>query len=187
MVGVRRAYCGRSNPSGYHAEEYARGSCEIGDRILPATIASLAVFDKLGRVEVDEGTAGDVVAVVGLEEVEIGDTICPRGNVRPLPRLTVDEPTLEMIFSINSSPFAGREGKYVTTRQLKARLEKELERNVALRVRPLEGSDAFAVRGRGVLHLSVLIETMRREGYELSVGKPRVILKEIGGCSSRAL
>ncbi|MFO0922440.1 MAG: translational GTPase TypA [Pirellulales bacterium] len=152
-----------------------------GDRILPATIASLAVFDKLGRVEVDEGTAGDVVAVVGLEEVEIGDTICPRGNVRPLPRLTVDEPTLEMIFSINSSPFAGREGKYVTTRQLKARLEKELERNVALRVRPLEGSDAFAVRGRGVLHLSVLIETMRREGYELSVGKPRVILKEIGG------
>ena len=152
-----------------------------GDRILPAQIASLAVFDKLGRVEVDEGTAGDVVAVVGLEEVEIGDTICPRGNVRPLPRLTVDEPTLEMIFSINSSPFAGREGKYVTTRQLKARLEKELERNVALRVRPLEGSDAFAVRGRGVLHLSVLIETMRREGYELSVGKPRVILKEIGG------
>ena len=152
-----------------------------GDRIRPCQIASLSVFDKLGRVEVEEASAGDVVAVVGLEEVEIGDTICSRGESRPLPRLIVDEPTLEMIFSINSSPFAGKDGKFVTTRQLRTRLEKELERNVALRVRALEGTDAYAVRGRGVLHLSILIETMRREGYELSVGKPRVILKEIGG------
>ena len=151
------------------------------DNVVPAQIASLSVFDKLGRLEVEEASAGDVVAIVGLEQVEIGDTICQRGDVRPLPRLRVDEPTLEMIFSINTSPFAGKEGKYVTTRQLRTRLEKELERNVALRVRQLEGSDAYAVRGRGVLHLSVLIETMRREGYELSVGKPRVILKEVDG------
>jgi GTP-binding protein len=154
---------------------------KTGDRIEPAQVAGLSVFDKLGRVDVDQATAGDVVAVVGLSNVEIGDTICNRGQLMPLPRLTVDEPTLEMIFTINSSPLAGREGKYVTTRQLKSRLERELERNVALRVRQIENSDAFAVRGRGVLHLSVLIETMRREGYELSVGKPRVVLKEIQG------
>ena len=126
-------------------------------------------------------TAGDVVAVTGIENIEIGDTICNRGQVNALPRLQVDEPTLEMVFGINSSPLAGRDGKYVTTRQLRARLDKELERNVALRVTPIEGSDTFAVRGRGVLHLSVLIETMRREGYEMSVSKPRVVLKKIDG------
>jgi len=149
-----------------------------GDRVTPAKIASLNVFENLGRVEVDEAGAGEVVAIVGLEQVEIGDTICEADNRRPLPRLTVDEPTLEMNFSINSSPFAGRDGKYVTTRQLRERLMKELERNVALRVRPVEGREVFAVAGRGVLHLSVLIETMRREGYELSVGKPHVITRE---------
>jgi GTP-binding protein len=119
--------------------------------------------------------------VTGIENIEIGDTICNRGQVNPLPRLRVDEPTLEMVFGINSSPLAGRDGKYVTTRQLRSRLDKELERNVALRVTPIEGSDTFAVRGRGVLHLSVLIETMRREGYEMSVSKPRVVLKKIDG------
>jgi GTP-binding protein len=150
-------------------------------KVVPATIANLQIFDKLGRVDTEMATAGDIVAVVGLENIEIGDTICNRGELNALPRLTVDEPTLEMIFSVNTSPLAGRDGKYVTTRQLKARLEKELERNVALRVRPVEGSEAFAVRGRGVLHLSVLIETMRREGYELSVSKPRVVLKQIDG------
>jgi GTP-binding protein len=118
---------------------------------------------------------------VGLEDVDIGDTICTPQEPRPLPRLTVDEPTLEMVFSINNSALAGRVGKYVTTRQLKSRLLKELERNVALRVRPIEGSDALAVAGRGVLHLSVLIETMRREGYELSVGKPHVIFRDRDG------
>ncbi len=143
------------------------------DRVIQAQVSTLSTFDKLGRVEVDEVTAGDIAAVVGLDDVEIGDTICTRGELRPLPRLTVDEPTLEMIFSVNTSGFAGREGKYVTTRQLRARLEKELERNVALRVTPVEGSEAYAVRGRGVLHLAILIETMRREGFELSVGKPR--------------
>lgn len=149
--------------------------------VVPSNVVNLFTFDNLGRVEVDEATAGDVTAVVGMDNVEIGDTICQRGFPDPLPRLKVDEPTLEMIFSINSSPFAGREGKYVTTRQLRGRLEKELERNVALRMRPMEGADAYAVSGRGVLHLAVLIETMRREGFELSVGKPRVVLKEIDG------
>lgn len=151
------------------------------DRIVPSQVQNLQMFDKLGRVDVEDAKAGDIVAVVGLENIEIGDTICNRGEVNALPRLRVDEPTLEMIFSINTSPLAGKDGKYVTTRQLKARLEKELERNVALRVRPVEGSEAFAVRGRGVLHLSVLIETMRREGYEMSISKPRVVLKEIDG------
>ncbi len=151
------------------------------DRIVASTIAGLQSFNKLGRVDVDSAKAGDIVAVTGLEEVEIGDTLCQRGAPNALPRLRVDEPTLEMIFSINTSPLAGKDGKYVTTRQLRMRLEKELEKNVALRVRPVDGSEAFAVAGRGVLHLSVLIETMRREGYELSVSKPTVVLKEIDG------
>jgi GTP-binding protein len=149
--------------------------------VQPAQIAAVSTFNNLGRVEVPEVAAGDIVAIVGLDNVEIGDTICSRGNPRPLPRLTVDEPTLEMIFSVNSSPFAGREGKFVTTRQIRSRLEKELERNVALRMDTVEGSEAYAVRGRGVLHLAVLIESMRREGYEVSVGKPRVIMREING------
>ncbi|MCU0877274.1 MAG: translational GTPase TypA [Pirellulaceae bacterium] len=149
--------------------------------VVEARVTQLFTFDKLGRVMVDEVTAGDVCAVVGVADVDIGDTICHREHPRALPRLTVDEPTLEMIFSINSSPFAGREGKYVTNRQLRERLFKELERNVALRVTQVEGSDSFAVSGRGVLHLSVLIENMRREGYEMSVGKPRVITKQIDG------
>jgi GTP-binding protein len=151
------------------------------DRFVPCSVSGLQSFNKLGRVDTDEGGAGDIVAVTGLEEVEIGDTICARGANNALPRIRVDEPTLEMIFSINTSPLAGRDGKYVTTRQLRMRLEKELEKNVALRVRMVDGSDAFAVAGRGVLHLSVLIETMRREGYELSVSKPMVVMKEING------
>lgn len=146
-----------------------------------AKINAVHVFHKLGRTEVKEATAGDVVALVGIDDIDIGDTVCAKEQRRPLPRVTVDEPTLEMIFSINSSPFAGREGKYVTTRQLRERLHRELEKNVALRVRQAEGSDAYAVSGRGVLHLSVLIETMRREGYELSVAKPHVILREVDG------
>ncbi len=149
--------------------------------IVPAQIANLQMFDKLGRIDIEKATAGDIVAVIGIDNIDIGDTICNRGEVNPLPRLRVDEPTLEMIFSINTSPLAGKDGKYVTTRQLRNRLEKELERNVALRVRPVEGTEAFAVCGRGVLHLSILIETMRREGFEMSVSKPRVVLRNIDG------
>jgi GTP-binding protein len=145
------------------------------ERLAPAKVNGLFLFDKLGRTEVDQGTAGDIAAIVGLENVEIGDTVADPEMPQALPRLAVDEPTLQMVFTINSSPFAGRSGKYVTTRNLRERLEKELEKNVALRVEPMEASEAFLVSGRGLLHLSVLIETMRREGYELSVGKPRVI------------
>jgi GTP-binding protein len=151
------------------------------DSVASEKITNLYVFDKLGRVEVEEATAGDVVAIVGLDDVHIGDTISDNETRRALPRLTVDEPTLEMVFSVNNSPFAGKDGKFVTTRQIRDRLFRELERNVALRVRQIEGTDSYAVSGRGVLHLSVLVETMRREGYELSVGKPRVITKEIDG------
>ena len=151
------------------------------DGVKKQRVGGLFVFDNLGRAEASSATAGDIVAIEGLEGVEIGDTIGAVDADNALTRLTVDEPTLEMVFSVNSSPMAGREGKYVTTRQLKARLEKELERNVALRVEMVEGTEAYAVKGRGVLHLAVLIETMRREGYELSVGKPRVIFKNVNG------
>lgn len=154
---------------------------QANDKVVNTKISGLHVFDKLGRVEVESASAGDVVAILGLEGVEIGDTICASTHPVAMPRLKVDEPTLEMVFTINSSPLVGRSGKYVTTRQLKARLIKELERNVALRVRPIEGTDAMAVSGRGVLHLSVLIETMRREGFELSVGKPHVIIHDNNG------
>ena len=154
---------------------------QAGDKVSSSKVVGLHVFHNLGRQEVESATAGEVVAIVGLEGIEIGDTICEVENPRVMPRVNVDEPTLEMVFAINSSPLAGREGKYVTTRQLQTRLRSELERNVALRVRSIAGSDALAVSGRGVLHLSVLIETMRREGYELSVGKPHVLLRERGG------
>ncbi|MFG0290980.1 MAG: translational GTPase TypA [Rhodopirellula sp. JB044] len=143
--------------------------------------SGLYLFDNLGRVAADKASAGDLVAIEGLDDVEIGDTLTAVGSDNPLPRLRVDEPTLEMVFSVNSSPMAGREGKYVTTRQIKARLEKELERNVALRVRMIEGTEAYGVAGRGVLHLAILIETMRREGFELSVAKPHVVFKTIDG------
>jgi len=143
-------------------------------------VVALQVFDKLGKIDAEEATAGDICAVSGLEDVEIGDTICDPIDPRALERLSVDEPTLNMVFGVNSSPLAGRSGKYLTTRHLRDRLMKELEKNVALRVEPIEGSDNFSVSGRGLLHLSVLIETMRREGYEMSVGKPRVILHREG-------
>src|SRR5262249_22866215 len=126
-------------------------------------VAEVHVFDKLGRVEAEEATAGDICALVGLEDVTIGDTVSDPEVRRALPRVSVDEPTIQMVFSINSSPFVGREGKYVTSQHLAQRLQKELERNVALRVEPMDSMDSFQVFGRGVLHLSVLIETMRRE------------------------
>jgi GTP-binding protein len=154
---------------------------QSADRQSTCKVTTLYTFDKLGRQEVAEATAGDIVAIVGMEGVEIGDTVSDVNTRQAMPRVAVDEPTLQMIFTINSSPLAGREGKYITSRHLRDRLYKELERNVALRVAPVSGSDAYAVSGRGLLHLSVLIETMRREGFELSVGKPQVILRQHEG------
>jgi GTP-binding protein len=154
---------------------------QAGGEINFGRVVSVQVFDNLGRLEVEEATAGDIAAVVGLEQIEIGDTIADPDDPRGLPRLEVDQPTLEMTFGINTSPLAGRSGKYLTSRHLRERLMKELEKNVALQVRPIEASESFAVSGRGLLHLSVLIETMRREGFELSIGKPRVITREHNG------
>jgi GTP-binding protein len=145
-------------------------------------VAQLFAFDRLGRTEVEEIGAGDICAVVGLEGVDIGDTIADFDHPVALPPIKVDEPTLEMVFRINDSPFSGQDGSYVTSRQLRDRLLKELESNVALRVTPDEDKkDEFHVAGRGLLHLGILLENMRREGYELSVGKPRVITKEVNG------
>jgi GTP-binding protein len=154
---------------------------QADDRLTPTKAVSVHVFEDLGRAEVHEVDAGDICAIVGLEGVEIGDTVASPAEPRALPRLKVDEPTLKMTFGVNTSPLAGREGKYVTSRHLRERLFRELERNVALRVEPIVGTEQFSVAGRGVLHLSVLIETMRREGYELSIGKPQVIFREIDG------
>lgn len=149
--------------------------------ITPGKVVALYTFDKLGRSEVEEATAGDIAAVVGLDTVGIGDTISDAQSPHAMPRLEVDAPTLQMTFGVNSSPLAGREGRFLTSRHIRDRLTKELEKNVALRVEFQEGADAFKVSGRGLLHLSVLIETMRREGYELSIGKPKVILRERNG------
>jgi GTP-binding protein len=154
---------------------------QAAGRVSIAKVAEVHLFDKLGRVQVEEATAGDIAAIVGLEEIGIGDTVSDPQYRRALPRVEVDEPTIQMVFGINNSPFAGRDGKYVTSRHLAQRLNRELERNVALRVEPLPGSDSFQVFGRGVLHLAVLIETMRREGYEMSIGKPHVVLRDNHG------
>ena len=145
-------------------------------------IKELHTFEGIGHKRVDSVESGDICAVVGLERFEIGDTIADFENPEPLPPIAVDEPTMSMLFTINDSPFFGREGKFCTSRQINDRLQRELEKNIALRVEPFEDStDKWIVKGRGVLHLSVLIETMRREGYELQVGQPQVIYKEIDG------
>jgi GTP-binding protein len=151
-------------------------------RQVEGAVKQLYVFALLGRTETDEVSAGDICAVVGVEDVDIGDTVADFEHPQALPPITVDEPTLDMIFRINDSPFAGQDGEYVTSRQLRDRLMKELESNVALRVVPsAERKDEFHVSGRGLLHLSILLENMRREGFELSVGKPRVITKAVNG------
>jgi len=153
----------------------ADGTCSV------APVTAIELFDKLGRVEGDHALAGDIVALVGLPDPQIGDTVTDAETPTALPRIAVDEPTLSMIFTINSSPLAGQDGKYVTSRNLRERLYRELQSNVALRVAETADKDCFEVSGRGVLHLSILIEQMRREGYELSVGKPRVIEKQVDG------
>ena len=155
--------------------------CKRYDIIEKSKIKQLMVFEGLGKANVDEVQCGDICAVVGIEGFEIGDTIADIENPEPLPPIAVDEPTMSMLFMINNSPFFGKDGKFVTSRHIKDRLDKELEKNLALRVKPGINADSFVVYGRGVLHLSVLIETMRREGFELQVGQPKVLDKTIGG------
>jgi len=144
-------------------------------------IKELHTFEGLGRKKVAEVQAGDICALVGLEGFEIGDTVADAENPEALKTIAIDEPTMSMLFTINDSPFFGKDGKFVTSRHIRERLEKELEKNLALRMEPTDSADKFMVFGRGVLHLSVLIETMRREGYELQIGQPQVIIKEIDG------
>ena len=155
--------------------------CKRYDVIQKQKIKQIMVFEGLGKANVDEVGCGDICAVVGIDGFEIGDTIADYDKPEPLPPIAVDEPTMSMLFMINNSPFFGKDGKYVTSRHIKERLDKELEKNLALRVKPGLSADSFVVYGRGVLHLSVLIETMRREGFELQVGQPKVLDKTIGG------
>ena len=150
--------------------------------LVKSKIKEVHTFEGLGRKKVESVSSGDICAIIGVEGFEIGDTICDFENPEPLPPIAIDEPTMSMLFTINDSPFFGKEGKYVTSRHIHDRLMKELDKNLALRVRKTENEDGkWIVSGRGVLHLSVLIETMRREGYELQVGQPQVIFKEIDG------
>ena len=144
-------------------------------------IKEIHTFEGMGHVKTDAVQCGDLCALVGLDKFEIGDTICDYENPEALPPIKIDEPTMSMLFTINNSPFFGKEGKFCTSRQIDERLQKELQKNLALQVRKTDGFDSWVVSGRGVLHLSVLIETMRREGYELQVGQPQVIYKEIDG------
>jgi len=151
--------------------------CKADGVFKKVKVKELQVFEGLGRVKVAEVEAGDICAVTGIEDFEIGDTLADAENPEALPRISVDEPTLNMLFTINNSPFYGKEGKFVTSRHLRDRLMKETEKNLALRVESTDTEDKFLVFGRGILHLSVLIETMRREGYELQVGQPQVLFK----------
>ena len=144
-------------------------------------LTSLLIFAGLERIDVEEASAGDIVCVSGIEDLNIGDTIADANAPESIHAVSVDEPTVSMFFSVNNSPFAGREGKFLTSRQIRERLMRELESNVALRVDDTGSPDTFEVRGRGELHLSILIETMRREGYELAVSKPQVIVTERDG------
>ncbi|SET04569.1 GTP-binding protein [Salinibacillus kushneri] len=167
-----------------------RGSIKVGDQVSLMKkggsvrnfrVTKLFGFIGLKRIEIEEGKAGDIVAVSGMEDINVGETVCAPDNPEPLPLLRIDEPTLQMTFLVNNSPFAGKEGKYVTARQIEERLMTQLETDVSLRVEPTSSPDAWTVSGRGELHLSILIENMRREGYELQLSKPQVILKEIDG------
>ena len=174
-----------------HVGRILNGSVKVNDqvnfidaqtgKVVKKKIAKIFGFHGLEKIELEQASAGMIVILAGIQEANIGDTICDVNTTEALPAIKVDEPTLEMVFSVNDSPFAGLEGKFVTSRQIKDRLDKELETNVALRVTPTDRTDAFAVAGRGELHLGILLETMRREGYELQVEKPKVIMKEIDG------
>src|SRR5207253_4464893 len=170
-IGVGRIYNGTIN-TGQQITIVQRDGKQIKSKV-----QQVQVFDGLGRKNVDEASAGDIVAMIGLESVDISDSICDPNDPKPLAATEIEPPTLTMMFSVNDSPFVGREGKYVTSRNLRERLFKELESNVALNVEETGSKDAFRVSGRGLLHLGILIENMRREGYELSISKPHVILR----------
>lgn len=167
-----------------------RGTMKVGQQVAlmkldgsikPFRVTKIFGFQGLKRVEIEEAKAGDLVAVSGMEDINVGETVCPIEHQEALPVLRIDEPTLQMTFAVNNSPFAGREGKYVTARKIEERLEQQLQTDVSLRVDPTPSPDAWVVSGRGELHLSILIENMRREGFELQVSKPEVIIKEIDG------
>jgi len=172
VIGIGRVQRGRVRPN----QAICVVDCDGRER--NARILQVLGFHGLKRVEVDEAQAGDIIAVTGVEDLQISDTLCDRANPEALPALTVDEPTISMTFRVNNSPFAGREGKYLTSRQLRERLLREASHNVALRVEDTDNPERFKVSGRGELHLSILIETMRREGYELAISRPEVILHE---------
>ncbi len=155
--------------------------CKVGDVFKKVKVKEVHTFEGLGKVKVNEVVAGDICAVTGIEGFEIGDTLADEQNPEALQRIAIDEPTMSMLFTINNSPFFGKEGKFVTSRHLRDRLYKETEKNLALRIQETNSEDKFLVFGRGILHLSILIETMRREGYELQVGQPQVLFKEIDG------
>lgn len=178
---VGRIAIGKITRGELHTGENVTLAKRDGKTMIKERIKDLMVFEGLGKAKVDKVGCGEICAIVGIEGFEIGDTICDYENPEPLPPIAIDEPTMSMLFTINNSPFFGRDGKYVTSRHIKERLDRELEKNLALRVEPGQNADSFIVYGRGVLHLSVLIETMRREGYELQVGQPKVIIKEIDG------
>ena len=178
---VGRIAVGKLTRGELHAGENVTLAKRDGKTMVKTKIRDLMVFEGLGKKKVDTVPCGEICAVVGIEGFEIGDTICDYDNPEPLPPIKIDEPTMSMLFTINNSPFFGRDGKFVTSRHIKERLDRELEKTLALRVEPGANADSFIVYGRGVLHLSVLIETMRREGYELQVGQPKVIIKEIDG------
>nr|HPI44185.1 EF-Tu/IF-2/RF-3 family GTPase [Tenuifilaceae bacterium] len=179
------SYVGRIAIGKLHRGELNTGMAvslaKTDGQVIRTRIKELLVFEGLGKRKVDKVISGDICALVGIEGFDIGDTIADIENPEALPTIAVDEPTMSMLFTINNSPFFGKDGKFVTSRHLKDRLDRELEKNLALKVEATDSADSFMVFGRGVLHLSVLIETMRREGYELQVGQPKVIIKMVGG------
>lgn len=179
------SYVGRIAIGRVHRGELREGMdialCKKDGSVVKQRIKELHTFEGMGRKKVQSVKSGDICALVGIEGFEIGDTVADINNPEPLPRIAIDEPTMSMTFTINDSPFFGKDGKYVTSRHIADRLTKELDRNLALRVTKADHEDTWTVFGRGVLHLSVLIETMRREGFELQVGQPQVIIKEIDG------
>lgn len=178
-------YVGRIAVGRVHRGELCEGQdiilCKRDGSQVKSKIKEIDIFEGLGRTKVQSVKSGDICAVIGIEGFEIGETIADALEPEALPTIAIDEPTMSMLFTINNSPFFGKDGKYVTSRHIYERLQKELDKNLALRVKPTDSADSWLVYGRGVLHLSVLIETMRREGYELQVGQPQVIIKEIDG------